>query len=74
MTVPDGVARLSASRGNHRPDGRRTLSVPMAAKVAGVCERTVYNWLYRDEVDWWREPVFGSIRVVADSMPRRRAA
>jgi excisionase family DNA binding protein len=55
--------------------GRNTVSILQAKAAAGVCRRTIYNWLRSGRLEYVRT-AGGSVRIFEDSLfrtPVRRA-
>jgi predicted site-specific integrase-resolvase len=50
----------------HRP----RVNTLKAAEIAGVTERTIYNWMRFGRVDFVRTPT-GGVRIYADSLLKR---
>lgn len=49
--------------------GARYVNIDQAAEIAGVCRRTIYNWLKTGRVTFVRTPS-GSIRIDPDTLFR----
>lgn len=52
-----------------RPPNAKFLSIEQACKLAGICRRTIYNWIAADKVDYIRT-AGGSIRIIEESLFR----
>ena len=49
---------------------RKTVSIPRACELAGVCRRTIYNWISGGKVQYMRT-AGGSVRIFEDTLWRR---
>jgi excisionase family DNA binding protein len=46
---------------------RKHLSIHQTAELMGVSTKTVYNWIKKHKIEWFRTPS-GRIRVFVDSL------
>jgi predicted site-specific integrase-resolvase len=51
---------------------RERVNTLQAAKVAGVCVRTIHYWVAQGRVDYVRTPT-GQLRIFLDSLLRRHS-
>ncbi|MBI4454946.1 MAG: helix-turn-helix domain-containing protein [Acidobacteria bacterium] len=49
---------------------REYVPISRAAQLLGVSRKTVYNWIKKGKVEWFRTPG-GRIRIFVDSLGRR---
>ena len=50
---------------------RARVNTLKAAEIAGVTERTIYNWMRTERIEFMRTPT-GHVRIFVDSLLRRR--
>jgi len=49
---------------------RKTVSIPQACELVGVCRRTIYNWISSGKVQYVRT-ASGSVRIFEETLWRR---
>lgn len=51
------------------PDARRRANIAQACVIAGVCRRTIYNWISAGKVEYVRT-ASGHVRIYVDTLLR----
>ena len=55
---------------NTVPDERRRANIAQACAIAGVCRRTIYNWMSAGKVEYVRTPT-GAVRIYVDTLLKK---